>query len=147
MEERSHIEAKHCATAGGVQWQPPAPPRQLRGGVLADEMGLGKTVVCLALILRDTAASRARPGRGGTLVAATPALMGQWEAEVGAADTSTCRVSRHLVAFLSVLGERQGLEKCLDRVRHAWPHAKACHTSSGCRWSCLHTKYLTFCGS
>ena len=66
-----------------MQWQPPEAPQQLRGGVLADEMGLGKTVVCLALILRDAAASRSSPGRGGTLVAATPALMGQWEAEVG----------------------------------------------------------------
>ena len=71
-----------------MQWQPPAAPQQLRGGVLADEMGLGKTVVCLALILRDAAASRSASGRGGTLVAATPALMGQWEAEVGALGTA-----------------------------------------------------------
>ena len=71
-----------------MQWQPPAAARQLRGGVLADEMGLGKTVVCLALILRDAATARSRPGLGGTLVAATPALMGQWEAEVGGTDTS-----------------------------------------------------------
>ena len=66
-----------------MQWQPPGAPSRLRGGVLADEMGLGKTVVCLALILHDAPAARSALGRGGTLVAATPALLGQWEAEVG----------------------------------------------------------------
>ena len=62
-------------------------------------MGLGKTVVALALILKhppspehqqrqqqqDDAggdSSAAWPARGGTLIAATPALMGQWESEV-----------------------------------------------------------------
>ena len=61
-------------------------------------MGLGKTVVALALILKHPPApehqqqqrqagavhdaSAAWPTCGGTLIAATPALMGQWESEV-----------------------------------------------------------------
>lgn len=68
--------------AGALQWQQPAAPQQLCGGVLADEMGLGKTVVCLALILQNAASGQRAPRQGGTLIAATPALMGQWESEV-----------------------------------------------------------------
>lgn len=76
--------------AGALQWQPPAAPQQLCGGVLADEMGLGKTVVCLALILQNAASGQRAPGQGGTLIAATPALMGQWESEVRCTFYSGC---------------------------------------------------------
>ena len=59
-------------------------------------MGLGKTVVCLALILQNAPSSQRAPRQGGTLIAATPALMGQWESEVrqGLITTSsTCAVT------------------------------------------------------
>ena len=53
-------------------------------------MGLGKTVVALALILKNPLplpqtlgqGRETLQGHGGTLIAATPALMGQWENEV-----------------------------------------------------------------
>jgi hypothetical protein len=74
--------------AGALQSRPPLPPPRLLGGALADEMGLGKTVVALALILKRPPQQQQQPGSsteawGGTLIAATPALLGQWESEVG----------------------------------------------------------------
>ena len=82
LSARGSVRFGSHVCAGALQWQPPLAPQQLCGGVLADEMGLGKTVVCLALILQNAAASHKEPGQGGTLIAATPALMGQWESEV-----------------------------------------------------------------
>lgn len=93
-EEQSGLD---CMCAGALQWQPPLAPQQLCGGVLADEMGLGKTVICLALILQNAAASRKQPRQGGTLIAATPALMGQWESEVSTA--GHCNLGAVLVTF------------------------------------------------
>ena len=89
---------RYLCRAGALQSQPPLPPARLVGGALADEMGLGKTVVALALILKhprpaehkqdqqqqpDGASNAAAfPTNGGTPIAATPALLGQWESEV-----------------------------------------------------------------
>ena len=77
--------------AGALQSEPPPPGARLLGGALCDEMGLGKTVVALALVLRNPPPQQCSEGGAGdaaarpagrTLIAATPALMGQWENEV-----------------------------------------------------------------
>ena len=78
------------ARAGALQSEPPLPGARLLGGALCDEMGLGKTVVALALILKNPPPPQRLEGPGGaaarpvgrTLIAATPALMGQWVNEV-----------------------------------------------------------------
>ena len=106
---------------GALQSNPPLPGARLIGGALCDEMGLGKTVVALALILKnpplpqrsDCSGAATASSAGRTLIAATPALMGQWENEVR---VPACSASRLCAGLLCKLCKRAPSKDSPERL-------------------------------